>query len=106
MVTTHDTDLADLLRILCLHGISKSAWNRYSDRGNWYYEVLQPGFKYNLTDIQSAIGIHQLHKLEEFIEARTRYAQAYNRAFEDLDEFEICETRTIAAMHGISTRCV
>lgn len=89
MVTTHDTDLADLLRILCLHGISKSAWNRYSDRGNWYYEVLRPGFKYNLTDFQSAIGIHQLHKLEGFIQARTRYAQAYNRAFADLEEFEI-----------------
>lgn len=88
MVTTHDEQLADSLRILSLHGISKDAWNRYSDRGNWYYEVLRPGFKYNLTDIQSAIGIHQLRKLESFITIRTQYAHAYHRAFADVEEFE------------------
>jgi dTDP-4-amino-4,6-dideoxygalactose transaminase len=89
MVTTHDGELAESLRVLCLHGISRNAWNRYTDRGNWYYEVLRPGFKYNLTDIQSAIGIHQMRKLEGFIQARTRYAQAYNRAFADVEEFEV-----------------
>jgi len=89
MVTTHDEELAESLRILCLHGISKNAWNRYSDRGNWYYEVLKPGFKNNLTDIQSSIGIHQLRKLEGFIEARTQLAQAYNRAFAHLEELEL-----------------
>jgi dTDP-4-amino-4,6-dideoxygalactose transaminase len=89
MVTTHDERLADSLRTLCLHGISKDAWNRYSDRGNWYYEVTRPGFKYNLSDIQSSIGIHQLRKLEGFIEARAQFAQAYNRAFADVEEFEI-----------------
>jgi len=89
MVTTHDEELADSLRILCLHGISKNAWNRYSDRGNWYYEVLRSGFKYNLTDIQSAIGIHQLRKLGSFIEARRRYAQAYNRLFAGVEEFDV-----------------
>jgi dTDP-4-amino-4,6-dideoxygalactose transaminase len=89
MVTTHDAALAESLKTLCLHGISKSAWNRYSDRGNWYYEVLRPGFKYNLTDFQSAIGIHQLHKLETFIDTRTRYAHAYNHAFADVEELEL-----------------
>jgi dTDP-4-amino-4,6-dideoxygalactose transaminase len=89
MVTTHDDALAESLRILCLHGISKDAWNRYSDRGNWYYEVLRSGFKYNLSDIQSAIGIHQLRKLEGFIEARTRLAEAYNRALADIEELEL-----------------
>lgn len=89
MVTTHDPTLAETMRNLCLHGISQDAWNRYSDRGNWYYEVLRPGFKYNLTDIQSAIGIHQLRKLERFIEIRTRYAQAYNEIFADVAEFEL-----------------
>ncbi len=54
------------MRLLCLHGISKDAWNRYSDRGNWQYDVVQSGFKYNLSDIQSAIGIHQLRKQERF----------------------------------------
>lgn len=89
MVTTHDEALAESLKTLSLHGISKDAWNRYSDRGNWYYEVLRPGFKYNLPDILSAIGIHQLRKLEGFIEARTQYAQAYNRAFANVEEFEL-----------------
>jgi dTDP-4-amino-4,6-dideoxygalactose transaminase len=88
MIVTHDEKLAENLRILCLHGISKNAWNRYSDRGNWYYEVLRQGYKYNLTDIQSAIGIHQLRKLESFLEVRTRYAQTYNQAFADVEEFE------------------
>jgi dTDP-4-amino-4,6-dideoxygalactose transaminase len=88
MVTTHQESVAEILKILCLHGISKDAWNRYSDRGNWYYEVLRSGFKYNLTDIQSAIGIHQLRKLEDFIQARIRIVEAYNRAFADVEEFE------------------
>jgi dTDP-4-amino-4,6-dideoxygalactose transaminase len=89
MVTTHDESLADALRILCLHGISKDAWNRYTDRGNWYYEVLLPGFKYNLSDIQAAIGLHQLRKLERFIEIRTRYARLYGRALADVAEVEV-----------------
>jgi len=89
MVTTHDETLAEFLKVLCLHGISKNAWNRYSDRGNWYYEVLRAGFKYNLTDIQSSIGIHQLRKLRSFIEARTQLAETYNRAFADVPEFEL-----------------
>jgi len=88
MVTTHDQMLADSLKNLCLHGISKDAWNRYSDRGNWYYEVLRPGFKFNLSDIQSSIGIHQLRKLEGFIEERTRIVEAYNRAFTEVEELE------------------
>ena len=57
------------MRMLSLHGASHDAWNRYTERGNWYYDVLAHGFKYNLSDIQSAIGIHQLRKLERFVAA-------------------------------------
>jgi dTDP-4-amino-4,6-dideoxygalactose transaminase len=89
MITTHNAEIAESLRILCLHGISKNAWNRYSDRGNWYYEVLRPGFKYNLTDIQASIGIHQLKKLGAFIDARKEIVQTYNRAFAGMEEFEL-----------------
>jgi dTDP-4-amino-4,6-dideoxygalactose transaminase len=89
MVTTHDAELADSLKVLCLHGISKNAWNRYSDKGSWYYEVLRSGFKYNLTDIQSSIGIHQLRRLEDFTESRARIVAAYNEAFADVEEFEL-----------------
>ncbi len=89
MVTTHREDLAERMKVLCLHGISKDAWNRYSDKGNWYYEVLAPGFKYNLSDLQSAIGIHQLRKLEAFTETRARYAGLYHRLLADVDEVEL-----------------
>jgi dTDP-4-amino-4,6-dideoxygalactose transaminase len=89
MVTTHDERLAESLKSLCLHGINRDAWNRYSDHGNWYYEVLRSGFKYNLSDIQSAIGIHQLRKLEGFIDTRTRLAGAYNQALADIEELEL-----------------
>jgi dTDP-4-amino-4,6-dideoxygalactose transaminase len=94
MVTTHDEEIAHRLKVLCLHGISKDAWNRYSDKGNWYYEVLEPGFKYNLSDIQSAIGIHQLKKLEGFIEKRTQYAQMYHDLLAGVEEVELPPDRS------------
>jgi dTDP-4-amino-4,6-dideoxygalactose transaminase len=89
MVTTHREALLERMRILCLHGISKDAWNRYSEKGNWYYEVVECGFKYNLSDIQSAIGIHQLRRQERFVETRKLYAHTYNEAFEGIDEVEL-----------------
>jgi dTDP-4-amino-4,6-dideoxygalactose transaminase len=88
MVTTQEPRLDEEMRMLCLHGISKDAWNRYSDRGSWRYDVVACGFKYNLSDIQSAIGIHQLRKQEKFLQLRTRYAHLYNQAFADVAELE------------------
>ena len=89
MVTTHWPNLAKTMRILALHGASHDSWNRYTEHGNWYYEVVAHGFKYNLSDIQAAIGIHQLKKLDQFIQIRAHYAQMYNRAFSDLEEVDI-----------------
>src|SRR5579864_6603667 len=88
MITTPRESLAARMRMLSLHGMNRDAWNRYSQAGNWYYEVVAAGFKYNLTDLQSALGIHQLRKLESFIETRTQYARIYNDAFSDLGEVE------------------
>jgi dTDP-4-amino-4,6-dideoxygalactose transaminase len=88
MLTTHRTALAERMRILSLHGTSHDAWDRYTERGSWYYEVVAQGFKYNLSDIHAALGIHQLRKLDQFTETRTRYAEVYNRAFADLEEVE------------------
>ena len=93
MITTPRESLAARMRMLSLHGMNRDGWNRYSQRGNWYYEVVDAGFKYNLTDIQSALGIHQLRKLDSFIETRARYAQIYNRALGDLEEVEIPRDR-------------
>jgi dTDP-4-amino-4,6-dideoxygalactose transaminase len=89
MVLTHDEELASRMKILALHGISKNAWNRYSDRGQWGYEVLESGYKYNMSDIQSSIGIHQLRKLEGFIEARARFAGMYNELLADVEGVEL-----------------
>ncbi len=89
MVVSNRDALANRIKRLTLHGISKDAWNRYGEEGSWYYEVLENGFKYNLTDIQSALGIHQLHKLEQFVEQRTHYAELYNRALGDMEELEL-----------------
>jgi dTDP-4-amino-4,6-dideoxygalactose transaminase len=88
MITTRRESLATRMRMLSLHGMNRDAWNRYSRRGNWYYEVVDSGFKYNLTDIQSALGIHQLRKLESFIETRRRYADIYNHMLADVEEIE------------------
>src|SRR5215472_2100368 len=92
MVTTYREDMAERMKVLCLHGISKDAWHRYSDRGTWFYQVLESGFKYNLSDIQAAIGIHQLRKLETFIDVRGHYAALYNAALETVDELELPPT--------------
>ena len=89
MVTTHRAELYERMRILCLHGISQDAWDRYTEKGKWYYEVVECGFKYNLSDIQSAIGIEQLHKLEQFQEIRRTYAEYYHSRFEDISEIEL-----------------
>ncbi len=91
MITMNTKALADRVKMLTLHGINKDAWNRYREDGSWYYEVMECGFKYNLSDLQSALGIHQLRKLENFTERRTQYAAMYNQAFSQMDELELPE---------------
>jgi dTDP-4-amino-4,6-dideoxygalactose transaminase len=86
MICTEDEDLAEKLRVLRLHGISSDAWKRYSDKGTWYYEVQLPGYKYNMTDVQAALGLHQLAKQERFQALREEYARIYTEAFAELPE--------------------
>ena len=98
MVTTDNEELATRMRMMRLHGIGRDAWKRYSTEGSWYYEVLDTGFKYNLTDIQSAIGIVQLRKCDQMREARVKVAHRYSEAFEAERSLEVptimegCET--------------
>ncbi len=89
MVTTNDEELANKIRILSTHGMSRNAWNRYTAAGSWYYEVLYPGYKDNMTDIQAALGITQLHKLERLQGLRQDIARRYNEAFGPMPELEI-----------------
>jgi dTDP-4-amino-4,6-dideoxygalactose transaminase len=86
MACTNDPAYAERMRIMSLHGISKDAWKRFTAEGSWYYEIVAPGFKYNLTDIAAAIGIHQLRRADELHERRTRWAQYYSSQFADLEE--------------------
>jgi len=86
MVTTNDSEFAEKIRILSLHGLSRDAWKRYTTEGSWYYEIINTGYKYNMSDIQAAIGIHQLNKIDSFQQKREKYVQLYNDGFKDIPE--------------------
>lgn len=86
MLTTNSDEIAEKARVMSLHGMSRNAWNRFSKGGSWYYEVLYPGYKYNMTDMQAALGLCQLDKLEKMQNIRKEYADIYNKAFSKLDE--------------------
>ena len=88
MITTDNKEFADRIRIMSLHGISKDAWKRYTSEGSWYYEIIYPGYKYNLTDIASAIGINQLKKCDRFYERRKKIADMYTEAFNESETVE------------------
>jgi dTDP-4-amino-4,6-dideoxygalactose transaminase len=83
---TGDPDLVDEARRWSLHGMSRDAWNRYGAGGSWRYSVTRPGFKYNMTDVQSALGLVQLGRSAEFLTRRRAIAQLYDDAFDKVDE--------------------
>ncbi|MBE0426175.1 MAG: DegT/DnrJ/EryC1/StrS family aminotransferase [Nitrospirae bacterium] len=86
MATTENDEWSDKMRTLRLHGISRDAWKRYTNEGSWYYEVEDAGYKYNMTDIQAALGLAQLRKTDWMWERRKEIAQKYTSAFESLHE--------------------
>src|SRR5439155_17167995 len=65
MLTTNRADVEERARVMTLHGMNRDAWKRYDRGGSWYYEVVAPGYKYNLSDLQAALGLVQLRRLEE-----------------------------------------
>lgn len=89
MITTGDEALAERCRIMALHGISKNAWKRYTAEGSWYYEIIAPGFKYNMTDVAAAMGIAQLRKAERMWQRRREIAKHYDDAFSAMPELQI-----------------
>lgn len=96
MATTNDPELADRMKLMSLHGLSHDAWGRYSGGGSWDYRIIAPGFKYNLTDIAAALGIHQLAKAEQMRLERESIAHQYLSAFagvEDLSLPQVYENR-------------
>jgi len=88
-ITTGEGGWADRCRVMRLHGISKDAWKRYTAEGSWYYEIVAPGFKYNLTDIAAAMGLAQLGKAERMLRRREAIARRYGEAFGAMPELEL-----------------
>ncbi|WP_448377447.1 DegT/DnrJ/EryC1/StrS family aminotransferase [Fervidobacterium sp.] len=86
---TGASDFIERARVVSLHGMTRDAWRRYDKGGSWYYEVVYPGFKYNMTDIQAAIGLWQLRKLDFFQKRRRQVVQRYNEAFRGIDALEV-----------------
>ena len=84
MILAKDEVAAQRLKTLALHGMSKDAWKRFSDDGYKHYQVIECGFKYNMMDLQAAIGIHQLEKVEVYWKRRKEIWQRYNEAFAKL----------------------
>jgi dTDP-4-amino-4,6-dideoxygalactose transaminase len=84
IVTTNDADLADRIKMYALHGMTRDAWNRFSDAGYRHYQVVVPGFKYNMMDLQAAIGIHQMPHVDEWLLRRESIWARYDDAFADL----------------------
>jgi len=89
MVTTGNDEWAERMRILRLHGISKDAWKRYTKEGSWYYEVIDAGYKYNMTDIQAALGLAQLSKVEWMCKRRSEIAEKYTESFQEYHEISL-----------------
>lgn len=89
MICTNNEKWAERCRMMSLHGISKDAWNRYSQEGSWYYEIIAPGFKYNMTDVAAAMGLAQLKKANMMLTRRTEIAAAYNKAFAGIPQLQI-----------------
>lgn len=101
MITTNRRDWAERLKVYALHGMSHDAWKRYSDEGYKHYAVELAGFKYNMTDIQASLGIHQLRRVEANLRRREQIWERYDQAFRDLPLITPAspETGTVHARH-------
>lgn len=89
MVCTADRRLADRIRVMGLHGMNKDAWNRFAVGGSWRYDIVELGYKYNMMDLQAAIGIHQLAKAERFRARRLEIVQRYRSGLGDLPQLTL-----------------
>lgn len=91
---TGSQELLDHARIVSLHGMSREAWSRYAAGGKWAYDIVEPGFKYNMTDIQAAIGLQQLRRFPKMQDRRRQIVEMYNEAFSHHSAFVTPVTRS------------
>lgn len=87
MLTTSDEKIAERVRMMSLHGLSKNAWSRFEAKGSWYYEIVEAGFKYNLTDVAAAIGLAQLGKANGLWRERQALAASYRELLAECADF-------------------
>ncbi|MBU6391057.1 MAG: DegT/DnrJ/EryC1/StrS family aminotransferase [Planctomycetota bacterium] len=101
MVTTNNREWAEKVQMYGLHGMSKGAWHRYSDKGFKHYQVIFPGYKYNMMDIQAALGIHQLRRVNTYHKIREKIWKKYDKAFHELPVIlpAPAEKNTVHARH-------
>ncbi|MDI6751578.1 MAG: DegT/DnrJ/EryC1/StrS family aminotransferase [bacterium] len=93
MLTTNNREWAEKISMLSLHGISRDAWKRYGKDGYKHWDIIYPGYKYNMFDLQAALGLAQLKKIEEFWQTRKKYTQIYREAFEDIPQIQVLSER-------------
>jgi len=99
MLVTDDEDIANKARVLVTHGMSRNAWNRYTKVGTWKYDIEEPGYKYNMFDLQAALGLKQLERLEEMQKKREQIALRYNEAFASIPALEIPKVTSYTTNH-------
>lgn len=99
MICTDSDEIADRCRIMALHGISKDAWKRYTAEGSWYYEIIAPGYKYNMTDVAAAMGLAQLKKAERMLARRRQIAKMYDDAFQENSRLQVPRSNDGHAWH-------
>lgn len=99
MLVTDDEEIANKTRVLTSHGMSKNAWNRYDEGGSWMYDIEDFGYKYNMFDIQAALGLIQLKRLPEMQRRREAIAEKYNRAFKGIPGMAVLEPSKYTTTH-------
>lgn len=106
MAVTNNRRLAQRMKLMSLHGLSHDAWNRYASNGHWDYKIVAPGFKYNLTDIAAAIGVHQLDRADAMRRERKQIADLYLRELADVEQLELppAENNRIHSWHLFAIR--
>ena len=100
MAVTDDERFTERIRLMSLYGMNHDAWKKFTDQNSWYYEIIAPGFKYNMTDIAAAIGIHQIKRAEEFRISRQNIAERYTEMFEQLSVLEPPPNDPLTRIHS------
>ena len=99
-ITTRDQEYAARMALLRFHGMDREAWNRFGKTGSQHYEIVEPGYKYNMMDIQAALGLHQLPALDGFIRRRTALAERYQRLLADWPQWSLPRSPSYAHRHA------